>query len=69
MLVLPFKPKSVKHILTRRNHGCLRDRPKEVLAVLCQQLNEGSLEGFDVRGGKWPKDILSNIMMGGKKQS
>lgn len=56
---LPFSKKPTKMLHARQNHKCLGQRPKAVFNAICQQLKEGSVEGFDVRNGKKPSGIFS----------
>ena len=56
---LPFEMRPAKPLRARHNHACLGERPDAVFRALCMQIAEGSLEGFDVRGGKRPKGIYS----------
>ena len=56
---LPFARKPPTRLCARSNHPCLGERKKEVFDAICMQLREGSLQGFDVRGGKRPKGIYA----------
>ena len=56
---LPFDRKPPTGLRAKANHPRLGERKKEVFDAICMQLREGSLQGFDVRGGKRPKGVYS----------
>ena len=56
---LPFDREPSDRIWATKNHPDLGMRKQEVYNALIEQLEEGSLEGFDVRGGRRPKGLMS----------
>ena len=56
---LPFERVPGSPVWAARNHPDLSLRAAHVFKALCVQLEEGSVEAFDVSGGKRPKGLLS----------
>ena len=57
---LPFGQKPPGRIWTLHNHRNLSERKQHVYNALIEQLDEGSLEGFDVTGGRRPKGLITD---------
>ena len=56
---LPFVSKPPGRVWSLHNHKNLSERRQQVYEALIEQLDEGSLEGFDVTNGQRPMGLLS----------